>query len=112
MPEKTETAHTEKLIDVEGVSKSFGSNKVLENISLTLGEGETLAVLGKSGVGKSVLLKLIVGLLPMDKGIVKYEGKSIADATEKELNEIRKNIGFLFQGGALFDSMSVGENLN
>jgi phospholipid/cholesterol/gamma-HCH transport system ATP-binding protein len=112
MPGKIESASTEKLIEVEDVSKSFGTNLVLENISLTLSEGETLTVLGKSGVGKSVLLKVIVGLMPMDSGIVKYEGKSIADATEKQLNEIRKNIGFLFQGGALFDSMSVGENLN
>jgi phospholipid/cholesterol/gamma-HCH transport system ATP-binding protein len=112
MPEKTDFTNAKKLIEVESVSKAFGANKVLEDISLTLSEGETLTVLGKSGVGKSVLLKVIVGLMPMDSGIVKYEGRSIADTTEKELNEIRKNIGFLFQGGALFDSMTVGENLN
>ncbi|MDP4220991.1 MAG: ATP-binding cassette domain-containing protein [Bacteroidota bacterium] len=112
MPEKKETTTHKTLIEVEHISKSFGSNHVLNDISLTIGEGETLTVLGKSGVGKSVLLKLIVGLMPLDSGIVRYEGRSIAEATEKELNEIRKNIGFLFQGGALFDSMSVGENLN
>lgn len=112
MPNKEESATPKKLVEVENVSKSFGDNHVLENISLFINEGETLTVLGKSGVGKSVLIKLIVGLLPLDSGIVKYEGKSISDASEKELNEIRKNIGFLFQGGALFDSMSVGENLN
>ena len=112
MPEKSNPSFGKKLVEVEGVSKSFGSNQVLNDISLTISEGETLTVLGKSGVGKSVLLKVIVGLLPMDSGIVKYEGHSIAEASEKQLNEIRKNIGFLFQGGALFDSMTVGENLN
>jgi len=112
MTENTDFTKVKKLIEVENVSKSFGKNKVLQDISLTLSEGETLTVLGKSGVGKSVLLKVIVGLMPMDSGIVKYEGRSIAETTEKELNDIRKNIGFLFQGGALFDSMTVGENLN
>src|ERR1051326_3522868 len=110
MAEKAATPNI--LVEVENVSKSFGSNHVLKDISLTISEGETLTVLGKSGVGKSVLLKLIVGLLPMDSGIVRYEGQSIADISDKQLNEIRKNIGFLFQGGALFDSMTVGENLN
>lgn len=112
MPEKTEANTHKKLVEVVNVSKSFGSNHVLNNISLDIYEGETLTVLGKSGVGKSVLIKLMVGLLPLDSGEVRYEGKSISESTEKELNEIRKNIGFLFQGGALFDSMSVGENLN
>lgn len=112
MTEKNGADSSKNLIEVVNVSKSFGSNHVLENISLTVGEGETLTVLGKSGVGKSVLLKLIVGLMPLDSGVVKYEGRSITESSEKELNEIRKNIGFLFQGGALFDSMSVGENLN
>jgi phospholipid/cholesterol/gamma-HCH transport system ATP-binding protein len=111
MPEKNSTVK-EKLVDVINVSKSFGDNHVLDNISLSIDEGETLTILGKSGVGKSVLLKMIVGLMPIDSGEVKYEGKSITKAKEKELNEIRKNIGFLFQGGALFDSMTVGENLN
>ncbi|MEI8134566.1 MAG: ATP-binding cassette domain-containing protein [bacterium] len=100
------------LIDVRNVSKSFGENHVLRDVSLTIDEGETLTVLGKSGVGKSVLLKVIVGLLEPDSGEVFYEGKTITHASEKELNNIRKNIGFLFQGGALFDSMTVGENLN
>jgi len=101
-----------KLVDVINVSKSFGDNNVLKDISLSIDEGETLTVLGKSGVGKSVLLKIIVGLMPPDKGEVTYEGKSITKAKEKDLNAIRSNIGFLFQGGALFDSMTVGENLN
>lgn len=112
MPEKTEAVSQIKLVEVENVSKSFGDNHVLKNISLDIYEGETLTILGKSGVGKSVLIKLMVGLLPLDSGEVRYEGKPISESTEKELNEIRKNIGFLFQGGALFDSMSIGENLN
>ncbi len=79
---------------------------------MTINEGETLTVLGKSGVGKSVLLKLIVGLLELDSGVITFEGKDISKLSEKEMNEIRSEIGFLFQGGALFDSMTVGENLN
>jgi phospholipid/cholesterol/gamma-HCH transport system ATP-binding protein len=111
MPEKNQP-NSEKLVEVFNVSKSFGENHVLQDISLSIGEGETLTVLGKSGVGKSVLLKVIVGLMAPDHGDVHYEGKSITKATEKELDKIRANIGFLFQGGALFDSMTVGENLN
>jgi len=111
MPEKTDSTH-KKLIEVVNVSKAFGENKVLQDISLSIGEGETLTVLGKSGAGKSVLLKIIVALMPPDAGEVFYEGKSITNAKEKDLNAVRKNIGFLFQGGALFDSMTVGENLN
>lgn len=95
MPNKEASETPKKLVEVQNVSKSFGSNHVLENISLSIDEGETLSVLGKSGVGKSVLIKLIVGLLPLDSGTVKYEGKSISEVSEKELNEIRKNIGFL-----------------
>ncbi len=112
MTENTKSSKEKNLICVDHVSKAFGSNQVLNDISLGIAEGETLTVLGKSGVGKSVLLKLIVGLMLPDAGVITYEGKSIADAKEHDLNEIRKNIGFLFQGGALFDSMTVGENLN
>jgi phospholipid/cholesterol/gamma-HCH transport system ATP-binding protein len=101
-----------QLIDVRNVSKSFGTNHVLDDISISVSEGETLTVLGKSGVGKSVLLKIIVGLMLPDIGEVWYEGRSITKAKAKELNLIRENMGFLFQGGALFDSMTVGENLN
>src|SRR5438105_15769052 len=111
MPEKNELKK-QKLIEVINVSKSFGQNHVLNDISLSMDEGETVTVLGKSGVGKSVLLKIIVGLMIPDKGEVLYEGRSITKAKEKELDKIRANMGFLFQGGALFDSMTVGENLN
>lgn len=100
------------LLSVEHISKSFGTQSVLDDVSLTVSEGETVTVLGKSGVGKSVLLKLIVGLLELDSGVIAFEGKDISKITEKEMNEILSEIGFLFQGGALFDSMTVGENLN
>jgi phospholipid/cholesterol/gamma-HCH transport system ATP-binding protein len=100
------------LLSIEHVYKSFGTKSVLKDVSLTVDEGETVTVLGKSGVGKSVLLKLIVGLMPFDSGVIRYKGKSISEMTERQLNEIRSEMGFLFQGGALFDSMTVGENLN
>jgi len=111
MPEKNSTS-VKNLIEVSNVSKAFGDNHVLQGISLSINEGATVTVLGKSGAGKSVLLKIIVGLMEPDEGEVTYEGKTITRATDKELNEIRTNMGFLFQGGALFDSMTVGENLN
>jgi phospholipid/cholesterol/gamma-HCH transport system ATP-binding protein len=100
------------IISVENVSKSFGENAVLKDVSLSIAEGETLTVLGKSGVGKSVLLKLIIGLMEPDSGAIYYQGRNIDDLSNRELDEMRENIGFLFQGGALFDSMTVGENLN
>ncbi len=105
-------AEKKTLISVENVSKSFGTLNVLNDISLEIHEGETLTVLGKSGSGKSVLLKLIVGLLEPDKGIICFDNKDLSLMSVKDLHAMRKQIGFLFQGGALFDSMSVGENLN
>lgn len=100
------------LLEVRNASKSFGDLHVLKDISFTLHEGESLAVLGKSGTGKSVLLKLLVRLLYPDQGEVFFHGTSIGAISEKQLNEFRKEIGFLFQSGALFDSMTIGENLN
>ena len=100
------------LLQVKNVSKSFGDLHVLKDISFDLYPSQTLAVLGKSGTGKSVLLKVLVGLLEPDKGEVLFHDKKIAAVSERELNELRKEIGFLFQSAALFDSMTVGENLN
>lgn len=100
------------LLSVENVYKSFGEKAVLKDVSLTVDEGETVTVLGKSGVGKSVLLKLIVGLMPFESGVIRYKGRSIQEMAERDLNTIRSEMGFLFQGGALFDSMTVGENMN
>src|SRR3569832_2370495 len=110
MPEKNQ--YSEKLIEVVNVSKSFGDNHVLRDITLSISQGETLTVLGKRKKKKRKQQKKIVGLMAPDHGDVFYEGKSITKASEKELDKIRANIGFLFQGGALFDSMTVGENLN
>jgi phospholipid/cholesterol/gamma-HCH transport system ATP-binding protein len=102
------TAH---LLEVRNAAKAFDEKVILRDVSVHVDEGETLTVLGKSGTGKSVLLKIIVGLLQPEKGEVFYRGQNLLELEELELNEVRKKIGFLFQGAALFDSMSVGENL-
>lgn len=99
------------MIEIKDLHKSFGSKKVLQGVNLTIEKGETLVVIGRSGCGKSVLIKHIVGLLQPDSGFVKVEGKLVGDLNEKELYELRKNFGFLFQGAALFDSMTVEENV-
>lgn len=99
------------MIEIIDLYKSFGNNKVLLGINLTIREGETFAVIGQSGCGKSVLLKHIVGLLEPDSGIVKVEGRNITNLDESELYKIRTKFGFLFQGAALFDSLTVEENV-
>ena len=100
------------MIEIIDLHKSFGSNKVLRGVNLIIKEGESLAIIGRSGCGKSVLLKHIVGLLSPDEGYVKFEGKVINDLERKELYEVRRKFGFLFQGAALFDSMTVEENVS
>ncbi len=100
------------MIEVIDLYKSFGGNKVLQGINLTIQEGETFAIIGRSGCGKSVLLKNIVGLLGPDSGTVKIEGQDISQVGESEMYEIRKKFGFLFQGAALFDSLNVEENVS
>lgn len=100
------------MIEIINLHKSFGNNDVLRGINLTVKEGESLAVIGRSGCGKSVLLKHIVGLLLPDDGHIKFEGKIINELKAKELYEIRKRFGYLFQGAALFDSMTVEENVS
>lgn len=99
------------VIQVEHLRKSFGSNHVLKDISLYLRKSENLAILGKSGCGKSVLIKCLVKLVEADDGKIVVMGKNIADLNKKELNDIRKKMGFLFQSAALYDSMTVRENL-
>jgi len=96
---------------VKGLHKSFGEQTVLSGIDLTVGRGETVAVLGRSGTGKSVLLKLIVGLDQPDSGSISIRGQEIEDLDEGQLNEVRKKIGFLFQQAALYDSLTVEENV-
>lgn len=99
------------MIEIIGVHKSFNSHKVLDDISLHIEKGKTKVIIGRSGCGKSVLLKHIVGILEPDAGIVKVDGIVINRLKEKELNKIRMKIGMLFQGGALFDSLTVAENV-
>lgn len=99
------------MIEIVDLHKSFGSNYVLRGVNLTIEEGETNVIIGKSGSGKSVLLKHIVGLIFPDKGFVKVGGEIINHSDPKKLYEIRRKFGFLFQGAALFDSMTVGENI-
>jgi phospholipid/cholesterol/gamma-HCH transport system ATP-binding protein len=101
----------EILVSVEHVSKSFDSKLVLSDISLEVRQGETLTVLGRSGSGKSVLLKLMSGLLTPDSGAIYVKGKNIVEMGDADLAEARRHLGFLFQSSALFDSMTVGENL-
>lgn len=99
------------MIEIKGVHKSFGDNHVLNGVDLTVKQGETKVIIGRSGCGKSVLLKHIVGILDPDKGDVLVGGKNIVGLSEKEINSVRMKIGMVFQGGALFDSMSVGDNV-
>jgi phospholipid/cholesterol/gamma-HCH transport system ATP-binding protein len=98
-------------VTVEGLHKSFGSQKVLNGISLSVKRGETLAVLGRSGTGKSVLLRLIIGLEKPDSGSVRIHGQDTAGLALDRLGEIRKKMGFLFQHAALYDSLTVEQNV-
>jgi phospholipid/cholesterol/gamma-HCH transport system ATP-binding protein len=98
-------------IEARGLRKSFGAQTVLNGIDLTIAAGESMVVLGQSGTGKSVLLKLIIGLLKPDAGSIRIAGREIAGLPMKPLNEIRMKMGFLFQDGALYDSLTVEENV-
>jgi len=102
---------SDPLVEIVDLHKSFGPNHVLKGFNLSLYEGENLVVIGKSGSGKSVLIKCLVGLIGMDSGTLKILGESITDLGQAELDKIRTDIGFLFQGSALYDSMTVRENL-
>lgn len=100
-----------KVISIRGVSKSFGDLHVLRGVDLDLYKGENLVVLGRSGTGKSVLIKIISGLLKQDGGSVNVLGQDVADLKPRELQQLRLRIGFSFQNSALYDSMTVKENL-
>ena len=101
----------ESVIIINDVYKSFGELDVLKGVSLNVCKGENVAVLGKSGTGKSVLIKMIVGLLKPDRGIVTVLGNKVDELNEQELNALRLRVGFSFQNSALYDSMSVRQNL-
>src|ERR1700751_5979209 len=101
----------ETVVEIEHLKKSFGTNEVLKDINLKIEKGENLVVLGKSGTGKSVLIKCLIGLLEPDEGKVILLDKNVADLNDEYLNALRKRVGFLFQSAALYDSMTVRENL-
>jgi phospholipid/cholesterol/gamma-HCH transport system ATP-binding protein len=108
---KSSASKGETVIHIKGLKKSFGSKDVLKNINLDVKRGENVVVLGKSGQGKSVAIQCIVGMLVPDEGSLTVFGDEVTDMNEKQLKELRIKIGFLFQGGALYDSMTVRENL-
>lgn len=108
---KTKDQNRKAVIEIKLLNKSFGDQEVLKNISLELYDGENLIILGKSGSGKSVLIKCMVGLLKADSGTIRILGQNVPDLQSKELSQIREKMGFLFQSGALYDSMTVKENL-
>ncbi|MBA7626381.1 putative ribonucleotide transport ATP-binding protein mkl [subsurface metagenome] len=99
------------MIVIEDLHKSFGDNKVLRGVNLKIEKGKTFVIIGRSGCGKSVLLKHIIGILKPDKGRILIDGCDITKLNEKRLNEVRKKFGMLFQGAALFDSLTVEENV-
>ena len=99
------------MLEIRDLRKSFGDNKVLNGFSLKLYEGENLVIMGKSGSGKSVMIKCLVGLLQADSGNIEIMGKEINTLNQADLDVLRTEIGFLFQGSALYDSMTVRENL-
>ena len=99
------------MIELRGLHKQFGKQVVLDQVDFEVREGETVALLGPSGTGKSVLLKHIIGLIKPDRGTVIVDGKNVTTLKRKELSELRSQIGYVFQNGALFDSMNVFENV-
>ncbi|APG59029.1 ABC transporter ATP-binding protein [Christiangramia salexigens] len=101
----------EPVLELKDLKKSFGENAVLNGFSLQLFKGENLVVMGRSGSGKSVMIKCLVGLMQPDEGIIKIKGEEISSIGHSALDVLRTNIGFLFQGSALYDSMTVRENL-
>ncbi|WP_417854362.1 ABC transporter ATP-binding protein [Xanthomarina gelatinilytica] len=100
-----------RMLEIVDLRKSFGNNHVLNGFNLELFEGENLVIMGKSGSGKSVMIKCLVGLMQPDSGSIRVMGKDITKLNRVELDDIRTEIGFLFQGNALYDSMTVRENL-
>lgn len=112
--ESVETLESPKdsvAIEIQNLKKDFGNKIVLKDINLILNKGENLVILGQSGTGKSVLIKCIVGLIPIDEGKLIVLGEDLSTLKEKELIQVYRKIGFLFQSGALYDSMTVRENL-
>src|SRR5438093_9977208 len=103
--------NSSSMIAVRALAKKIGQQEILRGVDLEVRTGETLAIIGRSGGGKSVLLKHLVGLMEPDAGEIWIEGQNIIGMNERQLGTIRKKVGILFQGGALFDSMTVEENI-
>jgi len=99
------------MIEVKNISKSFGEINILKDISISFKMGQTNLIIGASGSGKSVLTKCIVGLHDVDEGTIEFDGRNFTEMNFKQRKEIRKEIGMLFQGSALFDSLTVEENI-
>ena len=99
------------MIEVSQIKKSFGDQVVLNSVSFSVKEGESVAIIGRSGTGKSVLIKHLVGLLSPDEGSVRVDGQDLVGMTERQLLGVRQKFGMLFQSAALFDSMSVHDNI-
>ncbi|MBN1870149.1 MAG: ABC transporter ATP-binding protein [Candidatus Omnitrophica bacterium] len=100
------------MIEIKDLCKAFGDNIVLKDLTLTVNGGETKVVIGRSGVGKSVFLKNIIGIMKPDSGSIKINGQEVTDLSEREYNKFRMEMGMVFQGGALFDSLNVAENVS
>lgn len=111
MQQADKSRNREAVVSIRNLYKAFGTNEVLRGVDMDLFHGENLVVLGRSGTGKSVLIKIIAGLLKPDSGTVNVLGREVSSLPEKELNELRLELGFSFQNSALYDSMSVKENL-
>jgi phospholipid/cholesterol/gamma-HCH transport system ATP-binding protein len=111
IPKVPVAENTAPVIDIKGLHKSFGDHQVLKGVDLHVHKGENLVVLGKSGSGKSILIKCLVGLVKADQGDINLFGKDLGGLDNKQLNEVRIRIGFLFQNSALYDSMTVRQNL-
>jgi phospholipid/cholesterol/gamma-HCH transport system ATP-binding protein len=109
--QQNQNKQSEAVVSIRSLFKAFGENEVLRGVDLDLFQGENLVVLGRSGTGKSVLIKIIAGLLRPDSGTVNVLGKEVSRLEERQLNELRLQLGFSFQNSALYDSMSVKENL-
>jgi len=111
IPAATGAASTAQIIEVRDLAKSFGDKKIFDGVNLTVERGETLCILGGSGTGKSVLLKSLVGLIEVDRGQVLIEGQDLVPLDEEQRAPLRQRVAMVFQGGALFDSLTVGSNV-
>ena len=107
----TSDRSTGPVLEIDHVSVRFGAQQVLRDINLSIGAAETVVILGESGCGKTVLLKTLIGLVKPSAGEIRFEGKSLARSSDRQLAHLRTRYGFVFQGAALFDSLSIFDNI-